>query len=151
MKKGYTLIEILITLTIVSILTVLAGLNIKRVKYSHMADTIVQEFLILRNAFNTYREIHGGKISTVVLTNLENSKFDNYRSHWQPFIPSHSNVIKDAQWYACLDGDNSYLQLRTNGECVKFDNKTTSNINEKLHGVCTVYSSTTEHRLYIFK
>ena len=151
MKKGYTLIEILVTLTVVSTLTILAGFNVKKAKDSHMAGTIVQEFLILRNAFNVYREIHGGNISSIALTSLEGSEFDNYRSHWQPFIPNHSNVVKTAKWYACLDGNNSYLQLWANNKCMELKKEILSNVQNKLNGVCKIYYSTTNHRFYLFK
>lgn len=134
MKKGFTIIEMVIVLICVSLMTILVGFNIKNVQETKRAEIFVQEALLLRQAFVSYYETKGGFVSASGA--LSDASFDVYRPYWYPFLPQNSKVEEGAYWYGEIDGDEprfSHLTLKSQktGECIPLSNRTLNIIKEK--------------------
>lgn len=107
--KGFTFIELLLVIICIAVLVTGAGFSFKRAKISHMADTFVQEVVILKTAIETYYETRG----TLPSYNGKLSSFDKLKNFWKPFNPDASNVLPNTCWCGSFSTtlENVYLQL----------------------------------------
>ena len=113
MKKAFTLLEITVVLFIVSAMTIGIIKNFRKAQRSHRTNTLIQEMMILRNAFFAYYESKGS-FSNIDFKSLSDSSFANLKPYWYPFNPSASKVIEHkTSWSAATSTtvENTYLRL----------------------------------------
>ena len=85
--KGFTFIELLLVIICIAILVTGTGFFFKRAKISHMANTFVQELVILKTAIETYYESHG----TLPTCSGRLSSFDKLKKPYYGICKRHSN------------------------------------------------------------
>ena len=159
--KGFTFIELLLVVICIAVLVTGAGFSFKRAKTSHMADTFVQELVILKTAIETYYEAHG---SLPELGKVKLSSCEILKPFWKPFNPDASNVLADACWYGNISPDLNkvYLQLyryeiqnkkrtsRTN--LVVFSEAEMKGLQKKMESICKFEKlSSGDYVCYIFQ
>ncbi len=108
-RKGFTFIELLLVIICIAVLVTGAGFSFKRAKIAHMADTFVQEVVILKTAIETYYELRG----TLPESSGKLSSFEKLKNFWKPFNPDFSNIFPNAYWYGNISAklNHVYLQL----------------------------------------
>lgn len=159
--KGFTFIELLLVVICIAVLVTGAGFSFKRAKTSHMADTFVQELVILKTAIETYYESHG---SLPELGNVKLSSCEKLKKLWKPFNPDASNVLADTCWYGNISAElnDVYLQLyryeiqdekRTgNTTLVVFSEAEVKVLQKKMESICKFDKLPSgEYACYIFQ
>lgn len=154
-NKAFTFIELLLVIICIGILVTGAGFSFKHAKASHMADTLIQEIVILRTAIGTYYESRGtlpelsGKLST----------FEEVKAFWKPFNPDSSNVLPNTYWRGKFSADLDQVELQlyqyviTNGKRVNsgtpvvFSQVELNALQKKIASICKFKNSI----FYIFK
>ncbi len=136
MKKAFTFIEITIVLFIVSAISIGFIQNFKKVQRSHRTSTLIQEMMILRNAFMTYYEVNGG-FEDISLASLSDDAFVKLKSYWYPFNVTSSNVIEHKSFWSASTSvtvENTYLRLISTENL----NLLLSEINANTRNLCKV-------------
>ena len=148
--KGFTFIELLLVIICIAVLVTGAGFSFKRAKISHMADTFVQELVILKTAIGTYYESHGTFLKPDSEETPKLSTYGKLKNLWKPFNPDASKVLADTCWCGNIAGglDEVYLQLhryefnngqRTNKTTpVEFSPAEIKVLQKKMESVCKV-------------
>lgn len=112
--KGFTFIELLLVIICIAVLVTGAGFSFKRAKISHMADTFVQEVVILKTAIETYYESRGTLPQPDEGQNIGKlSSCGKLKNLWKPFNPDASNILANTCWYGNISANlnDVYLQL----------------------------------------
>lgn len=159
-RKGFTFIELLLVVICIGVLVTGAGFSFKRAKASHMADTFVQELVILKTAIETYYELRG----TLPECEGRLSSFTVLKNFWKPFNPDVSNSLSDTCWYGNISPNlnDVYLQLyryeiqgskRTNNtKPVIFSEAEVSALQKKMESICKFDKlNSGEYVCYIFQ
>lgn len=113
MKKGFTFIEITVVLFIISAISIGFIQNLRKAQRSHRTNTMIQEMMVLRNAFFAYYESKGG-FEDIALTDLSDASFAKLKPYWYPFNAAESKVIEHkTSWKAAtsITLEDTYLQL----------------------------------------
>ncbi len=156
--KGFTFIELLLVIICIAVLVTGAGFSFKRAKTSHMADTFVQELVILKTAIETYYESRGSLPET---GKIRLSSCEILKPFWKPFNSDASNVLADTCWYGNISADLNevYLQLyryeiqdskRTNNtKLVIFSESEVKVLQKKMESICKFDKE--QNACYIFQ
>ena len=102
-------------LIIVSTMTIICVATIKKTQQSRKMNTLIQEMMILRNAFMAYYEADGN-FPDIELASLSDDTFSQLKPYWYPFNPSNSNVMEGkSSWAASTSTTvkDTYLRLNT--------------------------------------
>lgn len=150
-RNGFTFIELLLVIICIGVLVSGAGFSFKRAKISHLADTFVQELIILKTAIETYYESFGslpevsGKLSS----------FNALKNFWKPFNPDVSNIFPDAYWCGVISNelDKVYLQLyrSSTDKTAVFSDAEVAALKKKMDSVCVFTQNAGNYKCYIFQ
>lgn len=112
MKKAFTLLEITVVLFIVSAIAIGFIRNFREAQRSHRTNTLLQEMMILRNAFLSYYESKGN-LPNIALASLSDDSFADLKPYWYPFNPTASKVIeRKTSWFGSTSTTETDTYLR---------------------------------------
>lgn len=110
--------------------------NFRKAQRSHRTNTLIQEMMILRNAFFAYYEAKGS-FTDIDLKSLSDDSFADLKPYWYPFNPGASKVIEHkTSWSAATSTtvENTYLRLVSSEDL----SLSQAEILAMLHNLCKV-------------